>query len=69
VTTNRTERHGCASTRDLEQDFVAVERAWCFGGKAFRQELLTQVNPLPGPSHFGEAVHKGAAAEWRLDKA
>lgn len=40
--------------------FKAVERGWCLGSEAFRQELLAQVSTGAGPSHFGEAVPEAA---------
>jgi REP element-mobilizing transposase RayT len=50
---------------NLRGEFKRVERGWCLGGEAFRQELLEQVDARPGPSHFGEAVQavEGAQAE------
>ena len=47
---------------DLQKEFRRVERGWCLGGEAFRQELLEQVNARPGPSHFGEAVQEAELA-------
>jgi hypothetical protein len=48
---------------DLRGEFKRVERGWCLGGEAFRQELLEQVEARPGPSHFGEAVQEAEAAQ------
>jgi putative transposase len=47
---------------ELDEEFGAVERAWCFGGEEFRQELLEQVKELPGPSHLGDAVQEAVEA-------
>jgi hypothetical protein len=48
---------------DLGGEFKRVERGWCLGGEAFRQELLEQVDTRPGPSHFGEVVREAEAAQ------
>jgi REP element-mobilizing transposase RayT len=48
---------------DLRGEFKRVERGWCLGGEAFRQELLEQVDTPPGPSHFGEAVQEAEAVQ------
>ena len=48
---------------NLRNEFKRVERGWCLGGEEFRQELLEQVDPRPGPSHFGEAVQEAEAAQ------
>ena len=35
-------------------EFKAVRRGWCMGDKAFRKELLAQVQERRGPHHYGE---------------
>jgi len=53
--------------RDDDRDeFKPVERGWCLGTEAFREELLKQVNTPAGPSHFGEALHE--AVEVRAER-
>ncbi len=54
---------GAIYHEDWEPEFLALERAWCFGGEAFRQDLLAQVHEVPGPSHFGEAVQEAVKPE------
>ncbi|MDB6015561.1 MAG: hypothetical protein JWR19_50 [Pedosphaera sp.] len=34
-------------------EFQAVRRGWCLGDKAFRQELLAQMQSGPGPGNYG----------------
>jgi putative transposase len=36
------------------QEFKAVRRGWCLGDKAFRKELLAQMQEQRGPNHYGE---------------
>jgi hypothetical protein len=48
---------------ELEEEFKSIERGWCVGGEAFRQELLEQVTVRPGPSHFGPAVQEAVEAQ------
>jgi putative transposase len=48
------------------EEFKPVERGWCLGGEAFREELLKQVSTPAGPSHFGEAVQE--AVEVRAER-
>jgi REP element-mobilizing transposase RayT len=35
------------------QEFKAVRRGWCLGGKAFRKKLLGQMRKRRGPNHHG----------------
>ena len=35
-------------------EFKAVRRGWCMGDKAFRKELLAQMQERRGPHHYGE---------------
>jgi len=42
--------------RRVEEDgeqFKAVERGWCVGSEAFRQELLCQMSQRAGAEHYG----------------
>jgi REP-associated tyrosine transposase len=39
---------------EAAREFQAVRRGWCLGGKAFRQELLAQMQERRGPNHYGE---------------
>jgi REP-associated tyrosine transposase len=39
---------------DLAQEFKAVRRGWYLGEKAFRKELLSQMQGRRGPEHYGE---------------
>lgn len=39
---------------ELAQEFKAVRRGWCLGDKAFRKELLSQMQARRGPEHYGE---------------
>lgn len=34
-------------------DYKAIRRGWCFGEKAFRQELLAQMSERLGAEHYG----------------
>jgi len=43
---------------EVAEEFKGMERGWCLGGEAFRQELLEQVRTQPSPSHYGEAVQE-----------
>src|ERR1019366_3252450 len=48
---------------DLGGEFKRVERGWCLGGEAFRQELLEQVDTRSGPSHYGGAVQEAEGVQ------
>ena len=50
---------------DPPGQFKAVERGWCLGDKAFRQELLAQMKEQMGEHHYGEerAATEQARAE------
>ena len=37
-----------------EGEFKALRRGWCLGAKAFRKELLGQMQDRRGPNHYGE---------------
>ena len=39
---------------ELAQEFKAVRRGWYLGDKAFRAELLSQMQDRRGPEHYGE---------------
>ncbi len=46
----------CSAAADLRGEIKRVERGGGLSGEEFRQELLEQVDPPPGPSLFGAAV-------------
>lgn len=54
------ERMEARRRAEVTPEFKQVERGWCLGSEAFRQELLEAVTTGPGPSHFGEAVREAA---------
>jgi REP element-mobilizing transposase RayT len=60
------ERMECRRQDHDREEFKPVERGWCLGGEAFREELLKQVSTPAGPSHFGEAVQE--AVEVRAER-
>ena len=39
---------------DLAQEWKAVRRGWCLGGREFRQGLLEEMGGRTGPNHGGE---------------
>jgi putative transposase len=39
---------------ELDQEWKAVRRGWCLGGKKFRQELLQQMRAQTRPNHAGD---------------
>jgi len=39
---------------ELNNEWKAVRRGWCLGGKEFRQELLEEMRGRTGPHHGGE---------------
>ena len=39
---------------EMAQEFKPVRRGWCLGDKAFRKELLSQMQGRRGPEHYGE---------------
>ena len=39
---------------ELANEWKAVRRGWCLGGKEFRQELLEAMRGRTGPHHGGE---------------
>jgi hypothetical protein len=43
------------ATEDGEE-FRELERGWCVGSEAFRQELLAQLKA--GPEHYGEEIRE-----------
>jgi REP-associated tyrosine transposase len=40
------------------QEFEALERGWCVGSEAFRQELLEQMSQEAGPEHHGPEIRE-----------
>ncbi|SPE53858.1 conserved hypothetical protein [Verrucomicrobia bacterium] len=50
------------AAEDGEQ-FKPVLRGWCFGGKAFRQELLRRMRGRVGTGHLGREIPDTAKAE------
>jgi len=40
-------------SEEAGQDWAKLRRGWCFGGEAFRQELLAQLQEKAKPSHYG----------------
>ncbi len=44
-------------------DYKAIRRGWCFGEKAFRQELLAQMSERLGAEHYGEERLETAEAK------
>ena len=44
-------------------DYKAIRRGWCFGEKAFRQELLAQMSERMGAEHYGEERLETAEAK------
>jgi putative transposase len=52
---------------DLRQEFKPVERGWCLGSAAFREELLATAGERVGPGHYGaERRETGEAKAERL---
>ena len=47
-------------------DYSAIRRGWCFGGEAFREELLAQVSERLGAEHYG--CERGEAAEAKAER-
>ncbi len=51
---------------NTKEEFRSLERGWCLGDEAFRQELLAQVARTPSAIHYGEAVQE--AVEVRAER-
>ena len=52
---------------DLRREFKPVERGWCLGSEAFREELLEAAGQRVGRSHYGaERRETGEAKAQRL---
>jgi putative transposase len=45
------------------EEFAPLERGWCVGSEAFRQELLTEMSA--GPEHYGDEVRESGEAKAR----
>jgi putative transposase len=55
---------------DLGAEFKPVERGWCVGSEAFREELLASAGERVGRSHYGsERRETGEAKAGRLVRA
>ena len=55
---------------ELVEEFKPVERGWCLGSEAFREELLAAAGERVGASHYGaERQEAGAAKAERLVRA
>jgi len=48
---------------ESEADYKAIRRGWCFGEKAFRQELLEQMSERLGAEHYGAERLESAEAK------
>ncbi len=44
------------------EEYGRIRRGWCWGGEAFRQELMAQVEARRGASHYGEELRESATA-------
>jgi hypothetical protein len=44
-------------------EYAGIRRGWCFGGEAFRQELLEQVSTKAGSQHYGDELRESEAAK------
>ena len=40
-----------------------IERGWCYGSQAFREELLAQMNEKKGVEHYGQEIRESAEAK------
>lgn len=47
---------------EADEEFKAVRRGWCLGGKEFRQELLEQIAERGSDCHYGEELVEAAEA-------
>ena len=47
---------------EREQEYKALRRGWCLGGKAFRKELLEQMAERRGEWHYGGELQESAEA-------
>ncbi len=45
------------------QEFAPLERGWCLGSEAFRQDLLAQMSA--GPEHYGEEIRESGEEKAR----
>jgi putative transposase len=45
------------------EDFRSIRRGWCFGGEAFREELLDQIAEQKGVNHYGEEIRESLEAQ------
>ena len=50
---------------EADEEFRAVRRGWCLGGKNFRRELLEQIAEQKGAHHYGEELGESAQARAR----
>jgi len=57
-------RMECRRRTEDGEEFAALERGWCVGGKEFRQELLAQMKA--GPEHYGQEI--GESGEHKAER-
>ena len=50
---------------DGSPDYQAMHRGWCFGGEAFRQELLGQIQERVGENHYAAERRESGAVKAR----
>jgi len=50
---------------ETEDEFKAVRRGWCLGGREFREELLEQVGEERQKYHYGEEISESAEQRAR----
>jgi hypothetical protein len=47
---------------ESDQEWKALRRGWCWGGKDFRKGLLEQMREQTGPNHDGEELRESEEA-------